>query len=75
MSLGVETQKLECCSHCLIGSVILKTKTRNVSPMIGGEPVWKVPQTCYCDNCGTLFHVPTMLKKLSEKKDIADKKE
>lgn len=63
MSRTTETRKLESCRHCLIGTVVLETHTQNVSRIIGGPLTLKTTQECYCNNCGTLFHAPTMLAK------------
>jgi hypothetical protein len=68
MSHLTESKKLEACRHCLIGTVTLETHTQNVSRIIGGPLVLKKTEECYCDNCGTLFHAPTMLAKLAAKK-------
>lgn len=68
MSRITETRELESCRHCLIGTVVLETRTQNVSRIIGGPLVLKTTQECYCNNCGTIFHAPSMLAKIAAQK-------
>lgn len=65
--MSLRLVELKSCRHCLVGTVILETETKNVSRMIGGPPVFEATKTCYCNTCGTLFHAPTMLEKLIKK--------
>lgn len=69
-----EITKLDQCRHCIIGKIILETEEMSTSAVseirMGGENPTRTVLTCYCSNCGTLFHAPTYLKKLAEKTAI-----